>query len=89
MRRLRRRCLRGRLSTDIRNYGDVFRSCGEEYAFVGDLAEKCMTILASEGPLEGRSGAFVVALNARRRCFSSAREEKSLGVRTFLWTIEK
>jgi len=79
MRRLRRRCLRGRLSTDIRNYGDVFRSCGEEYAFVGDLAEKCMTILASEGPLEGRSGAFVVALECKKALLQFGEGRKIVG----------
>jgi hypothetical protein len=48
-----------------------------------------MKITPGEGPLKRRGGPLIVAMESKKMLFKIAGEEKSFGVRTFLWTIEK
>lgn len=68
-----------KLSTPVRNYGDVFRSSCEGQLFGGDLGQKGVKIAASERPFEGHRRPFIVALESQQTLFEFGQRREIIG----------
>ena len=67
------------LSTLVRNYGDVFRSGCHSQLFGGDLGQKGVKIVASEGPFEGRCRPLIVTLEGKETLFKFGQSREVVG----------
>jgi hypothetical protein len=57
--------------------------------FCVELGKQIVKIATREGPLEGLCGFFVAFLEPDQIAFENCKVEKSLGLRSLRWTIEK
>src|SRR5450432_2583706 len=68
-----------KLSTHVRNYGDVFPSGCRSQPFGGDLGQKGVKIAARERPFEGRCRPLIVALEGKETLFEFGQRREVVG----------